>query len=241
MGSFTSYFNTLNLKMLQVIAERNSINRELRGPCHKTGRKHFAQVRYEMEKAGEPVDKFSVWKRTRDLNDHLVQEFIKSYEEKLRKESEEDQNLTSVKDRIFHSLMGDDGHGYCHTFGAGVPRNLVYPKESKISQSTDDLVQKITEQVRQEFQLQLQQLHARIDFLQNKDSSTESPRQVADATSGHEILRESIGDEITPNVNSDQPLLEQNSLVTSPSQNGSERVLMAKRAKQMKASAKLTK
>ncbi|PRQ57295.1 hypothetical protein RchiOBHm_Chr1g0346721 [Rosa chinensis] len=137
--------------------------------------------------------------------------------------------------------MGDDSHGYCHTFGAGVPRSLVYPKESNISQSTDDLVQKITEQVRQEFQVQLQQLHARIDFLQNKDTSTESPRQVASATSGHEILRESIGDEVTPNANSDQPSLEHDSPVISPSQNGSKRVLMAKRAKQMKASAKLTK
>ncbi|PRQ50929.1 hypothetical protein RchiOBHm_Chr2g0138651 [Rosa chinensis] len=97
--------------------------------------------------------------------------------------------LLYVHYRIFHSLMGDDGHGYCRTFGAGVPRSLVYSKESNISQSTDDLVQKITEQVRQEFHLQLQQLHARIHFLQNKDSSTESPRQVADATSGQEILR----------------------------------------------------
>ncbi|XP_062004726.1 uncharacterized protein LOC133721963 isoform X2 [Rosa rugosa] len=219
-SELVAYWSSEDAKM---IAEKNSINRELRGPCHKTGRKHFSQVQYEMEKAGEPVDKFSVWKKTRDLNDHLVQEFIKSYEKKLRKESEEDQNLTSVKDRIFHSLMGDDGHGYCRTFGAGVPRSLVYPKESNISQSTNDLVQRITEQVRQEFQVQLQQLHARIDFLQNKDTSTESPRQIADATSGHEILRESIGDEVTPNANHEQPSLEQNSPVISPSQNGSQR------------------
>ncbi|PRQ19757.1 hypothetical protein RchiOBHm_Chr7g0220741 [Rosa chinensis] len=122
--------------------------------------------------------------------------------------------------------MGDDGHGYCRTFGVGVPHSLVYPKESNISQSTNDLVQRITEQVRQEFQVQLQQLHAPIDFLQNKDTSTGSPRQIADATSGPGILRESIGDEVTLNANHDQPSLEQNSPVISPSQNGSQRVIL---------------
>lgn len=34
--------------MLQMIARRNSINRELRGPVHTTGRKHFAQLRFEV-------------------------------------------------------------------------------------------------------------------------------------------------------------------------------------------------
>lgn len=106
---------------------------------------------------------------------HLIQD---SYEEKLRQEPEENQNLTSVKDRIFHTLMGDDGHGYCRTFGSGVPRSLVYPKESNSSQSTTDLIKEITEQVRQEFQAQLDQLHARIDFMQNKDRATEPSRQV---------------------------------------------------------------
>ncbi|XP_062014305.1 uncharacterized protein LOC133730800 [Rosa rugosa] len=69
----------------------------------------------------------------------------------------------------------------------------------------------------------------------------EDNSEVASATSGHEILRESIGDGVSPNANSDQPSLEHDSPVISPSQNGFERVLMAKRAKQMKASAKLTK
>lgn len=105
-----------------------------------------------------------------------------SYEEKLRQEPEENQKLTSVKDHVFHALMGDDGHGYCRTFGSGVPRSLVYPKESNSSQSTvdltADLVKEITEQVRQQFQTQLDELHARIDFMQNKDSATEPSRQV---------------------------------------------------------------
>lgn len=104
-----------------------------------------------------------------------------SYEEKLRQEPEENQNLTSVKDRVFHALMGDDGHGYCRTFGSGVPHSLVYPKESNSSQSTADLIKEITEQVRQEFQTQLDQLHARIDFMQSRDSrdsATEPSRQV---------------------------------------------------------------
>ncbi|KAK9911229.1 hypothetical protein M0R45_035150 [Rubus argutus] len=238
-SELVAYWNSEDVK---VQAQRNSINRENRGPCHKTGRKHFAQVRYEMERAGEEVDKFSVWKKTRDLADPTVKDFIDSYEEKLRQEPEENQNLTSVKDRIFHTLMGDDGHGYCRTFGSGVPRSLVYPKESNSSQSTTDLIKEITEQVRQEFQAQLDQLHARIDFMQNKDRATEPSRQVPDAISGHESLRESIGDGSTPNANNDQPSLEPGSPVTSPSpKNGSARILMAKRAKQMKASAKLPK
>lgn len=40
-----AYWNSEDVK---VQAQRNSINRENRGPCHKTGRKHFAQVRYEV-------------------------------------------------------------------------------------------------------------------------------------------------------------------------------------------------
>jgi phage-related protein len=74
--------------------------------------------------------------------------------------------------------MGDDRHGYCRTFGSGVPHSLVYQKESNSSQSTADLIKEITEHVRQEFQTQLDQLQARIDFMQNKDSATEPSRQV---------------------------------------------------------------
>ncbi|XP_040371884.1 uncharacterized protein LOC121052065 [Rosa chinensis] len=152
-----------------MIARRNSINRELRGPVHTTGRKHFAQLRFEMEQNGEETDKMNVWKKARDQSKPEVVEVIEEYEKRLLLEPEDQRNLQAVKDRIFHELIGEDGHGYCRTYGSAVPRRFVYPHAPNSSETTDDIIQKVTESVAKKFQDQLNMLQARIDFLENKE------------------------------------------------------------------------
>ncbi|KAL7222914.1 hypothetical protein ACSBR1_024575 [Camellia fascicularis] len=52
-------------------------------------------------------------------------------------------------EKIFHDLVGKDGHGYCKTYGTGVTRSAVYPKEVGPSQASSTLtVEEITQQVR---------------------------------------------------------------------------------------------
>lgn len=82
-------------------------------------------------------------------------------------EPEDQRNLKAVKDRIFHELIGDDGHGYCRTYGSGVSRRSVYPNEPISSQTTHDIMQKMTESL-SKIQDQLNMLHSRIDLLENK-------------------------------------------------------------------------
>ncbi|KAL6178688.1 hypothetical protein ACLB2K_050206 [Fragaria x ananassa] len=112
------------------IAIRNSINRETSGPSHNTSRKNFAQLRYEMEQSGEKSDKFKRIQRKPSP--------VKPVE---------DQKLTAVKDRVFHDVIGNDGYGYCHTYGSTIPRNLAYPQEPSVHVGDNDLIVKITEEI----------------------------------------------------------------------------------------------
>ena len=55
-----------------------------------------------------------------------------------------------VKDKIFHRIIGLDGHGYCRTFGSSVPPSMVYTSDpSPSSRAPPALVQKITEELTQ--------------------------------------------------------------------------------------------
>ncbi|KAI8549153.1 hypothetical protein RHMOL_Rhmol06G0004500 [Rhododendron molle] len=65
-------------KEVELIATRNSQNRECRGPHHRTGRTHFSQIRHEMSANGENTDKMSVFIKTRDENDPDVKAVVVS-------------------------------------------------------------------------------------------------------------------------------------------------------------------
>ena len=100
---------------------------------------------------------------------------------------EDQRNLVTVKDRIFHEVIGDDGHGYCRTYGSGVPRRIfVYPQSSSSSENTDDLVTKITksllgklqeqqaqfqERIQEQMRQGFQQIHNRINSMENKEGN----------------------------------------------------------------------
>ncbi|KAL6141937.1 hypothetical protein ACLB2K_060223 [Fragaria x ananassa] len=102
----------------------------------------------KMEQSGEESDKFSVWKKARKKSNPEVAQVIHEYNRKLLLvRPVEDQKLTAIKDRVFHDVIGEDGHGYCRTYGSTVPHNLVYPQEPLETAGSNDLIAKITEEV----------------------------------------------------------------------------------------------
>lgn len=191
-----------------MISKRNSVNRETRGPPHITGRTSHAQVRYDMQQKGEPTDKMTVWLKARNQNDADVIQARMDYQEALDKEPEDQRQLTSVKDRIFHELIGQDGHGYCRTYGSSVPRSLVYPQNPTSPHvSTSELMENINKEVTrrltevtEQFDLQILELSKKYDEVisQLRQMSCSGERTsvpnapVQDASSGHH--RESVGD-----------------------------------------------
>ncbi|GMQ09644.1 hypothetical protein CsSME_00052932 [Camellia sinensis var. sinensis] len=55
-----------------------------------------------------------------------------------------------VQDKIFHNLVGKDGHGYCKTYGMRVPRSAMYKKVISSSQaSSSSTVEEITQYAKQ--------------------------------------------------------------------------------------------
>ena len=107
------------------------------------------------------------------------------YNTLLAEEPEDQRNLTIVKDRIFHKLIGEDGHGYCRTYGTTVPRSLVYTRDvvAPAPPNTEELVQKITsevtEKLTQSFTKQMEdnfrELRERIKFLESIDGTNPHP------------------------------------------------------------------
>ncbi|CAL5352520.1 unnamed protein product [Camellia sinensis] len=118
-----------------------------------------------------------------------------------------------VQDKIFHNLVGKDGHGYCKTYGIGVPRSAVYKKDVSPSQaSSSSTVEEITQQVRQtvteeieqrltveieqrvteKLKAEFEQVRAWMDFIRSQGGL--SGIQVPNASSGRQQVRKSVGD-----------------------------------------------
>ncbi|XP_058190950.1 uncharacterized protein LOC131308153 isoform X2 [Rhododendron vialii] len=150
-------------KEIELIATRNSQNRECRGPHHRTGRTHFAQIRHEMSANGENTDKMSVFIKTRDENDPDMKAVVEEFIQNLA-EIPESLQTTEVRNKIFHNVLGEDGHGYCKTYGAGVPRSAVYGQSSRSSHaSSSSTLNEITRQVREATQVIEQRLSIEIE------------------------------------------------------------------------------
>ncbi|CAL5354982.1 unnamed protein product [Camellia sinensis] len=98
---------------------------------------------------GESTNKMSVFMKTRMITDPDVKLFLDEYNEQLSM-TDEPLRTEEVQDKIFHNLVGKAGHGYCKTYGIGVPRSAVYKKDVSPSQaSSSSTVEEITQQVRQ--------------------------------------------------------------------------------------------
>ncbi|KAF7152725.1 hypothetical protein RHSIM_Rhsim01G0079900 [Rhododendron simsii] len=155
-----SYWRTMDAKL---IATRNSKNREWRGPDHRTGRTHFSQIRHEMSANGENTDKMSVFIKTRDENDPDVKAVVEEFNQNLAEIPESLQTI-EVRNKIFHDVLGEDGHGYCKTYGAGVLRSAVYGQSSRSPHaSSSSNLNEITRQVREATQEIEQRLSSEIE------------------------------------------------------------------------------
>ncbi|KAI8535308.1 hypothetical protein RHMOL_Rhmol10G0164100 [Rhododendron molle] len=87
---------------------------------------------------------------------NLIRRFLLKIPESLQ--------TTEVRDKIFHKVLGDDGHGYCKTYGAGVPRSAVYGRSSCLSHaSSSSTLNEITSQVREASQENEQRLSIEIE------------------------------------------------------------------------------
>lgn len=89
----------------------------------------------------------SVYIKARNINDPDVKSLLGEYNKQLSRILEPLQTNDALE-KIFHDLVGKDGHGYCKTYGTSVTRSAVYPKEIGPSQASSSLtVEEITQQV----------------------------------------------------------------------------------------------
>lgn len=165
------------------IANRNSKNRELRGLVHRTGRTPFADIRHKDE----------------------YNEQLSMIDEPLRTEE--------VQDKIFHNLVGNDGHGYCKTYEIVVPRSAMYKKDISPSQAsssstvkeitqqvcqtvTQEIEQRLTVEIKQrvteKLKVEFEQIRAWMGFIGSQGGPSDI--QLPNASSGRQQVRKSVGD-----------------------------------------------
>lgn len=66
--------------------------------------------------------------------------------------------MIEIRDKIFHQVFGEDGHGYCLTYGSGVPRSAVYKKNAGLSEaSSASTIEEITRQVHEKLSGEIEQ------------------------------------------------------------------------------------
>ena len=78
------------------------------------------------------------------LNESTTQAQFQSRLETLPKE---ERSLPSRRDKIFHSAVGRDGHGYTLTYGTGIPRSHIARPESSGASSSQGLRLRTDEEV----------------------------------------------------------------------------------------------
>ncbi|CAK9162781.1 unnamed protein product, partial [Ilex paraguariensis] len=109
---------------------------------------------------------------------------------------DESDRTPALRDQIFHKLFGEDGHGYCKTYGTSVPRSLVYQKDTSSSDTPNSaFIEKIChvvcEKLEPQIKAEFDKVHARIGLLESQADS------VPDTSSAHQLLRE-LDEEIPP-------------------------------------------
>ena len=84
-----------------------------------------------------------------------------------------EQHTIEYSDKIYHKIVGKDGHEYCKTYGRGAPWSAVYARGSGPSQSLaapsfiDEITQRVTQDVEARFTSMIKNLTARVLFLES--------------------------------------------------------------------------
>ncbi|KAH7842765.1 hypothetical protein Vadar_008931 [Vaccinium darrowii] len=118
-------------KEIETIALRNSLNQEWHGPAHKTGQTPFAQIRHEMNALGQENDKMSVFTKTRDKNDPNESSVVEEFKDYLARIPEALQT-TEVRDKIFHNVLGEDGHRQVNEATQRIEKRLTVEIEKRL-------------------------------------------------------------------------------------------------------------
>ncbi|XP_028124548.1 uncharacterized protein LOC114321570 [Camellia sinensis] len=155
-------------KEAEEIATRNSKNRKLRGITHKTGRKHFSQIHYEMKKmVREPIRSVSSLRHRKD--DPEMALLVTQFNEHLSKVPEH-LRTTDTLDQIFCEMVGKDGKSYCQTYSSAVSaldKQDTNPSYAFNLSTIIEIAQQVKEEVKEKFRLEIEQLKARITFLES--------------------------------------------------------------------------
>lgn len=76
-----------------------------------------------------------------------------------------------MRDVIFHDLVGKDDHGYCRTYGASVPRSLVYTQEPAVAPpSTQDLIRNLEQTFERRLAEQYKKFQEELNAIRNQSS-----------------------------------------------------------------------
>ncbi|KAK9114128.1 hypothetical protein Syun_020925 [Stephania yunnanensis] len=195
----------------QNVTNRNKKNRELQAMPHRTGRKGFSEIRFQMEQEGESTDRVSVWMKTRTPKggsqiDPKTKEVISKLNDRLSQVPELEQT-PELREEIFIDVMGSDGHGRVRTFGAGPSRKEVNIQTSK-APMYEMLVKVRTEmqeqatmrekRMQEEFTAAQSQMQAQLDMMRSclEKAGITMPSggvQIPNASSVHETPTHSSG------------------------------------------------
>lgn len=93
----------------------------------------------------------------------------------------EDERTIEARDQIFHSIVGKDNHGYCRTYGGGVPRSSVYKKNPGPSQTINpssmaEIEQRIEARLTERFTTEFE--HLKSHMFEGMESRGSEARQV---------------------------------------------------------------
>ena len=78
---------------------------------------------------------------------------------------EEERQVVARRDEIFHTIIGQDGHGYTLTYGTGIPRSSIMRAESSGCSSSQGPRLRTNEEVAELIQSLHQQMDARVEDL----------------------------------------------------------------------------
>ncbi|KAM7525533.1 hypothetical protein LguiA_015435 [Lonicera macranthoides] len=170
----------------QVISAQNKKNRQYQDLNHRTGRTPHAQIRANMEEAGEDTNRINVFRKTRTPKNggpmNPETQAVIAEMESRRDAVPEEERTPEFIDGVFTQVIGPDGHGCVRTYGKGVTPQVVFGKGNS---TEEDKFNKIREETRTEFNTKLDQL------IRERDS--EINRRIEEAMT---TMRTSIRDEV---------------------------------------------
>ncbi|XXG83276.1 hypothetical protein AAC387_Pa10g1068 [Persea americana] len=152
----------------------NACNRTMQGPAHRLGTRHITHVRHELRAEGGPVDRMSVWMRSRDPRHPEVAAIFAQFQSRLETLPEEERSLPSQR--------------YSTPSLAGTSTDTRSPIREEVTNQ-------VRAEMRAELRAELTELEARLSQSRGRIASDPPPTtQAPDAGSGHRARHDSVGE-----------------------------------------------